>query len=65
LVKAGVVGADVRDTASVLVTHVEDLTVVLRVGVEPHSAIGTVEREGQVRKLLPPLGLEARTDVKK
>lgn len=65
MVEAGVVGADVRDAAPVLVTHVEDLTVVLRVGVETHSTIGTVEREGQVRKFLPPLGLEPRTQVKK
>jgi hypothetical protein len=61
LVEAGVVGADVRDATPILVTHVEDLTMVLCVGVEPDSSIGTVEREGQVRKVLPPLGLEART----
>jgi hypothetical protein len=65
LVEAGVVGADVRDTAPVLVTHVEDLAVVLRVGVETHSAVRTVEREGQVREFLPPLGLEAQTSVRK
>jgi hypothetical protein len=39
LVEAGVVGADVRDATSILVTHVEDLTVVLCVGVETDSTI--------------------------
>jgi hypothetical protein len=43
---------------------VEDLTVVLCVGVETDSTIWAVEREGQVRKFFPPLGLETRTRVK-
>lgn len=61
LVEAGVVGTDVRNAASIFVTHVEDLAVVLCIGVEAHRAVGAVESECQVRKVLPPLGLETRT----
>jgi hypothetical protein len=39
LVEAGVVGADVRDASPVLITHVEDLTVVLGIGVETDGAV--------------------------
>lgn len=61
LVETSVVGTDVRDATSILVTHVEDLTVVFRIGVEAHGAVRTVECERQVRKVLPPLGLGTRT----
>jgi len=61
LVEASVVGTDIRDATPILVTHVEDLTVVFRIGVEAHSAVRTVESECQVRKVLPPLGLATGT----
>jgi len=61
LVETSVVGTDIRDATPILVTHVEDLTVVFRIGVEAHSAVRTVESECQVRKVLPPLGLETQT----
>jgi hypothetical protein len=64
LIEAGVICADVRDASPVLVTHVEDLTMVLRVGVETDGSVRTVERERQVRKFLPSLGLEIRTRSK-
>lgn len=57
LVETSVVGTDIRDATPILVTHMEDLTVVLRIGVETHSAVRTVESECHVRKVLPPLGL--------
>lgn len=61
LVETGVVGTDIRDATPILVTHVEDLTVVLRIGVEAHSTVRTVESEGQVREVFPPLSLRTRT----
>ena len=61
LVETSVVGTDIRDATPILVTHVEDLTVVLRIGVEAHSSVRTVESECQVRKILPPLGLGTGT----
>jgi hypothetical protein len=61
LVETRVVGTDIRDSTPILVTHVEDLTVVLRIGVEAHSSVRTVESECQVRKVLPPLGLGTGT----
>lgn len=56
LVEGGVVRTDVGNAAPVLITHVEDLAVVLCVCVETHGAVRAVKREGQVRELLPSLG---------
>lgn len=57
LVEAGLVSADVGDTAAVLVAHVEDVAVVLHVSVETDRLVRAVKRERHVRELLPPLGL--------
>lgn len=57
LVEARFVGADVGDPPPVLVAHVKDLTVVLCVCIEPHGPVRAVERESEVRKVLPPLCL--------
>ena len=61
LIETSVVGTDIRDATPILVTHVEDLTVVFRISVEAHSAVRTVESKCQVRKVLPSLGLGTRT----
>lgn len=58
LVEGGVVGAHVGDAAAVLVTHVEELAVELLVGVEAYGPVRAVEREGDIREFLPPLGLK-------
>ena len=57
LVEGRVIGAHVRNTTSILVTHMEDLTVELLVGVETNSLVSAVEGKGYVRELLPSLGL--------
>lgn len=55
LVEGGVVGAHVRDTASIFVAHVEKLTVEFLVSVETYWAVRAVESEGHVRELFPSL----------
>lgn len=62
LVEGRVVGAHVRDSATVLVTHMEELAVELLVGVEAHGPVGAVEGEGYVGELLPSLGLAEERD---
>lgn len=57
LVEGRVISAHVRDTATVFVTHMEDLAVELLVGIEAHGFVGAVEGEGYVGELLPSLGL--------
>lgn len=55
LVEGGVVGTHVGDASTVLVTHVEELTVELLVGVEAHRSVRAVEGERDVGELLPSL----------
>ena len=57
LVEGGVVGAHVRDAATVLVAHVEQLAVKFLVSVEADRSVGAVECKRDVGELFPSLHL--------
>lgn len=55
LIEAGIIGTDIWDSASVLITHVKDLAVVLSVCVETYSTVIAVKGKCQIWKVLPSL----------
>ncbi|CAB0004796.1 unnamed protein product [Nesidiocoris tenuis] len=58
LIERRIVGADIRDTASIFVAHVENLTVMFLVGVKTDSTVVAVKCESQIRNFFPPFGLK-------
>jgi hypothetical protein len=63
LVESGLVSANVGNPAALLVAHVENVAVVLDVGVESNRSVSAVKGEGHVGELFPSLRL--RHDSKK
>ena len=57
LVESSVVGTHVRDSTSVFITHMEELTVELHVSIEANRQVCTVEGKGHIWELLPSFGL--------
>lgn len=55
LVEAGLVGANVWNPAAFLVAHVENMAVVLNIGVEADRLVRAVKGEGHVWELFPSL----------
>jgi hypothetical protein len=60
LVEAGLVAANVGNPAAFLVAHVENMAVVLNVGIEADRSVRAVKGEGHVRELFPSLRLQAQ-----